>query len=250
MRVRAVTGNGVRNLCGVFALGLVVAGTGAIANPAPAVADDCYTWDQELSNGDSGDAVRELQVRVAGWAASGDPVGIDGVYGAETENAVKRFQEGYGLAANGIADSATFDKIYALQDADCSPAHFAFSEFKSKDGSGFAGGNTSTANVKRNVLRNMWKLEALRHKLGDQPLQVSSGFRSVAHNDDVGGAPNSKHTYGTAADLTGSPSLCDLARAGRASGFNGIIGPGAEGHGDHTHLDTRSSQYWNAPGCF
>ncbi|PRW64662.1 M15 family metallopeptidase [Actinopolyspora mortivallis] len=244
-RARAALG-----LLGAFTLGLgLLGGVGAVSAPE-AAADGCYTWDRTLSRGDSGPDVRELQVRVAGWASSGDPVDVDGVYGPETAAAVQRFQRGYGLSVDGIAGPETFGKVYELQDADCTPAHFSWGEFTSGDGSGFSGGNTSTSNVRANVLRTMWKLEALRHKLGDRPLYVSSGFRSVSHNDDVGGAPNSKHTYGTAADLTGAPSLCELARQARDSGFNGIIGPGAPGHGDHTHLDTRSSRYWNAPSCF
>ncbi|NHD16667.1 MULTISPECIES: D-Ala-D-Ala carboxypeptidase family metallohydrolase [unclassified Actinopolyspora] len=238
------------SLLGAFALSLGLASGAGLVEPAPAAADSCYTWGQTLSRGDSGSDVRELQVRVAGWAASGDPVNIDGVYGPETANAVERFQRGYGLSVDGVAGSETYGQIYALQDGDCTPAHFAFSEFTSGDGSGFSGGNTSASNVRTNVLRNMWKLEAMRHKLGDSPLYVSSGFRSVAHNDAVGGAPNSKHTYGSGVDLTGAHSLCDLARAARSSGFNGIIGPGASGHNDHTHLATRSGRYWNAPDCF
>ncbi|NYH78513.1 zinc D-Ala-D-Ala carboxypeptidase [Actinopolyspora biskrensis] len=249
MRARR-RGRGAVGLLGAFALSLGLVSGASVLAPAPAAADSCYTWGQTLSQGDSGSDVRELQVRVAGWAASGDPVNIDGAYGPETANAVERFQRGYGLSVDGVAGPETYGQIYDLQDADCTPAHFAFSEFTSNDGSGFSGGNTSTSNVRTNVLRNMWKLEALRHKLGDRPLYVSSGFRSVSHNDDVGGAPNSKHTYGTGVDLTGAPSLCDLAREARSSGFNGIIGPGASGHNDHTHLDTRSGRYWNAPNCF
>lgn len=240
----------VRLIAGALALGLGVSVGMIQLGAQPASADGCYTWGSTLSRGDSGADVRRLQVRVAGWAGYGDPVAIDGVYGPETENAVERFQRGYGLAVDGIAGPQTYNKIYQLQDSDCTPVHFAYSEFTSNDGSGFSGGNTGTSNVRTNVLRNMWKLEALRHKLGDSPLYVSSGFRSVSHNEDVGGAPNSKHTYGTAADLTGAPSLCSLARQARDSGFNGIIGPGASGHGDHVHLDTRSGRYWNAPACW
>ncbi|MGJ7905463.1 D-Ala-D-Ala carboxypeptidase family metallohydrolase [Actinopolyspora sp. H202] len=243
-------GRSTLGLLGAFTLSLGLLGGASVLDPTPAAADSCYTWGETLSQGDSGSEVRRLQVRVAGWAAYGDPVNIDGVYGPETANAVERFQSGYGLTVDGIAGPETYSQIYSLQDADCTPAHFAYSEFTSGDGSGFSGGNTSTSNVRTNVLRNMWKLEAMRHKMGDSPLYVSSGFRSVSHNDAVGGAPNSKHTYGLAADLTGAHSLCDLARAARSSGFNGIIGPGAAGHNDHTHLDTRSGRYWNAPNCF
>lgn len=245
----------VHVLLGAVALGLgmtVVTATGATAinaNPAAPQADGCYTWSGELSTGDSGDAVTNLQTRIAGWSAEGSPVVVDGQFGAATEAALKRFQEGYGLSASGVADSATFTKIYELQDDDCSPVHFTFDEFTSGDGSGFSGGNASEAEVRANVLLNMWKLEALRHKMGDVPLQISSAFRSVAYNEQVGGVSNSNHTYGNAVDLVGSPSLCALAQNSRTAGFNEIIGPGAEGHSDHTHVATRSDQSWNAPQC-
>nr|WP_084036975.1 M15 family metallopeptidase [Haloechinothrix halophila] len=240
----------LRLLPGALVLGLVMAGMTAISPTHEAAADSCYTWNRTLSKGDSGSDVTVLQVRVSGWAGYGDPIAVDGIFGSETEAAVKRFQNGYGLTVDGIAGPETYDQIYALQDSDCTPAHFSWSEFDSPDCNCFSGGNTSTEQVKENVLLTMWKLEAKRHKLGDKPLYVSSGFRSVAYNDSVGGAPNSKHTYGLAADLTGSPGLCTLARAGRYAGFNGIIGPGAPNHDDHVHLDTRSSRYWNAPSCF
>src|SRR6266511_2959541 len=106
---------------------------------------------------------------------------------------------------------------------------------------GFHGGKVSSLEVQTNVRRLMWKLEALRHQLHDVPLLVSSGFRSVACNRRVGGAANSQHQYGTAADVV-SPggSLCRIALAARSAGFSGILGPGAEGHGDHVHLDSRA----------
>lgn len=42
-------------------------------------------------------------------------------------------------------------------------------------------------------------LEPLRAEVG--PMVVLSGYRSVAHNEAVGGAPGSKHIYGLAADI-------------------------------------------------
>jgi zinc D-Ala-D-Ala carboxypeptidase len=113
--------------------------------------------------------------------------------------------------------------------------------------------------VRTNLLRLMWKLEALRHRLHDAPLVVTSGFRSLRCNQRVGGARNSQHLYGTAADVR-SPraSLCAIARAARSAGFSGILGPGVEGHGGHVHLDSRAENhhdgmadafYWSAPSC-
>ena len=49
-------------------------------------------------------------------------------------------------------------------------------------------------------------LEPLRLKYG-KAIKVNSGWRSVEHNAVVGGAPNSQHLFGEAADITaGSPA--------------------------------------------
>jgi zinc D-Ala-D-Ala carboxypeptidase len=96
----------------------------------------------------------------------------------------------------------------------------------------------------------MWKLEAMRHALGDQPLRVTSGFRSYSCNSAVGGSSSSRHLYGDGVDLgAGSHSLCKLAQQARHHGFRGILGPGYPGHNDHTHVDHRSSQFWSASSC-
>ncbi|WP_419997695.1 D-Ala-D-Ala carboxypeptidase family metallohydrolase [Streptomyces boninensis] len=221
---------------------------GTIATAGTAHADECYTWNRNLSQGANGGDVTQLQIRIAGWVASGEVLAIDGDFGPATAGAVKRFQSAYGLSASGTADSATYSKIYSLQDADCTPAHFTYAELN-KCNSDFSGGAVSAATAKSNALRTMWKLEAMRHKLGDVPIQVSSGFRSKSCNAAVGGASNSRHLYGDAADLVGSPSLCKLAQQARTHGFAGILGPGYPGHSDHTHVDTRSSRYWSASQC-
>jgi len=40
-----------------------------------------------------------------------DPKGIDGIFGANTEKAVKSFQRAKGLAADGIAGKNTWAKL-------------------------------------------------------------------------------------------------------------------------------------------
>jgi len=98
----------------------------------------------------------------------------------------------------------------------------------------------SAARAKSNALRVMWQLEALRHRLGDHPLTVVNGFRSYACNRRVGGARDSQHLYGNAADLVSRyASLCTIARQARYAGFSGIFGPGYPGHNDHVHVDRR-----------
>ncbi|WP_405804042.1 D-Ala-D-Ala carboxypeptidase family metallohydrolase [Streptomyces sp. NBC_01187] len=221
----------------------------ARATVAGRAADGCYSWQRDLSEGAKGEDVTQLQIRVAGYPAPGEVLTMDGDFGPATKAAVTRFQQAYGLPASGTANSATYEKLYALQDDDCSPAHFDFDELNDCN-SDWSGGAVSAAQAKSNALRTMWKLEALRHALGDKPITVTSGFRSKACNDQVGGAPSSRHLYGDAADLASGPhTLCSLAQEARNRGFNGILGPGYPGHGDHTHVDHRGSRFWSAPNC-
>ncbi|WP_406454620.1 D-Ala-D-Ala carboxypeptidase family metallohydrolase [Streptomyces sp. NBC_00876] len=224
-----------------FALG------GAVATAGTAQADDCYTWTRTMSTGATGNDVVQLQIRVAGYPGYNSVLAIDGSYGPATTAAVKRFQAAYGLAADGVAGPATQAKLYALQDSDCTPAHFTYAELNNCN-STWAGGAVAAGTAKANALSTMWKLEALRHALGDRPITVNSGFRSTSCNSAAGGASNSRHLYGDAADL-GGIAFCTLAQQARNHGFNGILGPGYPDHNDHVHVNQGPSHYWSAPNC-
>ncbi|MBV7698321.1 D-Ala-D-Ala carboxypeptidase family metallohydrolase [Streptomyces sp. TRM70350] len=232
-----------------FVMVMAGAWAGTLATAGTAHADGCYTWNRTLSRGSSGADVTQLQIRLGGYPGYGAVLAVDGAFGPATEAALKRFQSAYGLTADGVAGPNTFNKLYALQDDDCTPIHFSYSELNDCNTT-WSGGAVSASTAKANALRTMWKLEAMRHALGDRPITVTSGFRSYACNNAVGGASNSRHLYGDAADLGAGPhSLCTLAKQARYHGFRGILGPGYPGHNDHTHLDHRDSRFWSASSC-
>jgi zinc D-Ala-D-Ala carboxypeptidase len=220
------------------------------ADPADAApADACFTWDRPLAEGASGEDVRQLQIRVSGYPGTGEVLALDGAFGPATKAAVTRFQEAYGLPADGAANQSTFDKIYELSDDDCTPVNFTFDELNNCNAD-WSGGNVDAATAKANALVSMWKLQAMRHAMGDAPITVNGGFRSIACNDAVGGAQNSRHTYGDAVDLgAGSQGFCALAQEARNHGFREILGPGYPDHDDHTHVANRADQFWSAPDC-
>ncbi|MBT9559904.1 MAG: peptidoglycan-binding protein [Myxococcales bacterium] len=139
----------------------------------------------------------------------------DGDFGPNTVEAIARFQSQNGLEVDGKIGPATKRTLDAQvhhdaptpnqpepePDADPQPvrdggltAHFALNEFRSKDGAGFP---RSVIPVLRELAEN---LEVLRAEVG--PIGITSGYRSPAHNRAVGGAKNSYHVRGMAADIT------------------------------------------------
>ena len=72
--------------------------------------------------------------------------------------------------------------------------NFNKSEFDSKDGA------PMPAHILENVRNTAKNLQVLRDYLG-KPVHITSGYRSPSHNADEGGAKNSQHLKGTAADI-------------------------------------------------
>jgi hypothetical protein len=221
--------------------GALVVGAGAVAGPVllSGIAQ-AYPWSRTLQEGASGSDVVELQIRVAGYAASGASqtrVAMDGAFGPGTAAAVRRFQSAYGLGADGVVGPATQAKLNALESSDGSTVHFNWSEFTDRVSGNFNGGKVSAASARENARRAMYKLEALRLKLGNRAITVNSGFRSIAHNQEVGGASDSMHLYGTAADLD-VPGVANrtVYQKAETCGFSGLETFTV----DHQHVDSRA----------
>ncbi|MEE0946537.1 MAG: peptidoglycan-binding protein [Acutalibacteraceae bacterium] len=71
-------------------------------------------YENELSEGDSGESVRAIQYYLSVLAyfnSNLNSLTIDGVFGNETVNAVKVFQQNFGLEPTGIVDRATWNKL-------------------------------------------------------------------------------------------------------------------------------------------
>ena len=89
-------------------------------------------------------------------------------------------------------------------------------------------------------------LEALRAKSG--PLVPTSGYRCPKHNKAVGGAPNSYHQRGMAADLH-PLRITPMALALLALDTPGIRGVGLDEARGFVHVDTRPTPHrWRYKG--
>jgi uncharacterized protein YcbK (DUF882 family) len=117
-------------------------------------------------------------------------------------------------------------------------ANFSLREFKSKDG---APTPTSVVPALKELAA---QLEILRMALGGAAMSINSGYRSPNHNSNVGGATNSQHLYGRAADVvvTGysSKQVADKIEELIASGAMKQGGLGR--YNTFTHYDTRGNR--------
>ena len=155
------------------------------------------------------------------------PYGADGKFGAKTSNAVKNFQAWYNktfkkkIKVDGIPGPQTYEAIkHSMKEA---------GEFRCK-GSGQHAQNGMDNNL-------LLKLEELRYRLGGKAVVINSGYRTPAHNRRVGGASNSQHLYGKAADIVVrgvSPSRV-YREADKL--FNGV-----GKYNTFTHVDTRNGK--------
>lgn len=86
------------------------------------------------------------------------------------------------------------------------------------------------------------RLERLREKLGGIPLIVNSGYRCEEHNRAVGGAENSLHRFGYAADIRSPKATpAEIREAALELDF-----PGVAQYKSFVHVDTRPL-YWQPP---
>ncbi|MFM2162257.1 MAG: hypothetical protein RLZZ383_1769 [Pseudomonadota bacterium] len=116
-------------------------------------------------------------------------------------------------------------------------ANFAVGEFASHDGA------PTPQEVQANLRELAAQLEVLKAELGGAAVSIMSGYRSPAHNREVGGATNSEHMQGRAADIKVAgftprqvaDTIERLIREGRMK--QGGLGR----YASFTHYDTRGT---------
>lgn len=163
----------------------------------------------------------------------------------EYTQAVRNFQRAWNLGAAlgvdgkvGPLTSAALLTSEARRVArqSTASAHFSFSEFACKCGGRYS--SCQRVVLLRDLLASMEKYRALAG-----PTSIVSGYRCPSHNKAVGGAANSQHMYGGAADVTYRLSTT------RVKGLRAFSGIGQSGTTAMArHVDRRDKAGHNLTG--
>ncbi len=113
-----------------------------------------------------------------------------------------------------------------MPDQQLSP-HFNLSEFVKP-------GVKVTPQIILNLTELCQLLEKVRTAIGNKPMRITSGYRTPAHNKAVGGAKNSFHIRGMAADFVVDGMTADQVRAKVLPWWDGGVELGIS----WVHLDT------------
>lgn len=169
------------------------------------------------------------ELKALGWRIRND---------SDYKKAIQDFQRGWNLgealSVDGIAGRRTQAALLISQrrrkdrKGTCS-AHFSFVEFRCKCGGRYS--SCRRIRVHRALVRG---LEELRGLLG--PFTPISGYRCPGHNASVGGATNSQHLYGAAADVPPKVRTLAVKRLRRFSGIGYRRSNGTVAHVDVRHV--------------
>lgn len=137
-----------------------------------------------------------------GFGSTLRPSGVDGRNGRLTRKAVRDFQRMYNqkfkknIGVDGIAGKQSEKAFnhWIRQAGNVGTKNFRISEFNNKG----VGRKMHPNKMDRKLITG---LEKLRYLCGDRGIIINSGYRNPTHNRAVGGATNSQHLYGKAADI-------------------------------------------------
>jgi len=186
-----------------------------------------------LRRGSRGNDVKYIQDSLIdlGFGRFMKRFGADSIYGKETENAVKVAQKWLKVKVDGIVGAQTIKAINSRKNhvGVLGSYNFKYSEFWCNDKN-----RTRPPNGMDNEL--ILKLERLRYLLGNKPIVINSGYRTVAHNKFVNGSKNSQHLYGRAVDI----AVKDVKPSEVYRVADRLFAKGGVGkYNTFTHVDTR-----------
>lgn len=118
--------------------------------------------------------------------------------------------------------------------------NFRLSEFHSKDGT------MVPLSIRGNIQVLMEQLEVIRQRLNN-PIIITSGYRSPQHNSNVGGTSQSQHLCAMAADIV-SPGISNSVVQNTIAQLiaEGLIIDGGLGrYNSFTHYDIGPSRRWD-----
>lgn len=174
-----------------------------------------------LKLGSKGDDVKLLQTKLNSLELN---VGVvDGIFGKNTDTAVRELQYIFSLAADGIVGNQT----YSLLDKLDKIKNFKLAEFRCRH----------CGKLKLNI-NLLLKLEELRTTLGNKPMIINSGYRCITHNNNVGGIRTSEHLKGNAADIRVVGTSPDNVHKVADTMFNGV-----GKYNTFTHVDVGVNRY-------
>lgn len=132
----------------------------------------------------------------------------------------------------------TFCPVNSAQNANTQ--NFSLSEFHSKDG------EQVPISARGNIQQVINQLQKLRNAIG-LPIVITSGYRSVNHNSNVGGVPNSHHLCGMAADFyVPGMSNDEVQNILLQLIAQGVIQDGGVGrYNNFTHYDVGAPRRWD-----
>ena len=114
--------------------------------------------------------------------------------------------------------------------------------FKSTEFDCHGSGCCSSTQVDENLVKYLQKI---RDHFG-KPVTVSSGYRCATHNKNIGGATNSRHSKGQAADIyISGVTPAEIAKYAESIGILGIGLYETDKDGHFVHIDTRTTKaFW------
>ena len=156
-------------------------------------------------------ATEKMSMEIISNIQSSVGTDVDGCAGPDTESYIRKWQKAHGLQQTGIADAATREAmsgdVPTVDEPEEVPAEmptqsnvwaevkfFQRHEFRCNCGKYCDGYPVEMSPA---LVRN---LEKMRIHFG-RPMNINSGVRCRQHNIDEGGAGDSQHLYGHAADI-------------------------------------------------